>query len=233
MSDYTITAQKRSIFGKHLRQDRKLERLPAILYGHGIENVSLFLPKREFLGVLQHAGTNTLVKLEVRDKEGKVEDVRNVLIHEVQYDPLSSSPIHADLYQVRMDEKAKVMVPLSFVGESAAVKSSAGILIKAMQALEISALPKDLPHEITVDISILETFEDKIYVKDLLLPSGVSTSVDALTPVASVAPPRSEAELKALEEKVEEKAAEVPIAGEKEAAEEEAKEEAVGPEPKK
>jgi len=109
--------------------------------------------------------------------------------------------MHVDFYQVRMDEAVRVAVPLEFVGSSSAIVTMGGILVKALQELEIESLPGAIPETIKVDISSLKTFEDNIYVRDLKVPSGVKVLADENTPVASVQPPRSEEELKALEEK--------------------------------
>lgn len=200
MTDYILDAERRTIFGKQVAGARKSGKLPAILYGQGIESASLFIDEKAFREVLAKAGTNTIVKLEFTDDGRKTSDIRNVLIHDVAYDPVDEKPIHADLYQVRMDKAVQVEVPIIFQGEAPAIKSGGGVLIRAMHAIEVEALPANLPHEIIVDISRLETFEDTIYVKDLKIPHGVTVRVDAETPVASVAPPRSEEELKALEE---------------------------------
>jgi len=200
MQDFTLVAEKRSLFGKKLNSARKAGKLPAILYGQGVENIPLFLDERAFRDILTKAGLNTIVKLEVSDPVRKSHDTRNILIHDVTYDPVNTVPVHADLYQVRMDKAVRVEVPFVFHGEAPAVKVSGGVLIKAMHGMEVEALPGNLPHEIGVDISCLETFEDTMYVRDLLIPPGVTVLVDADTPIASVAPPRSEEELKALEE---------------------------------
>jgi len=211
MPEYTLLAQRRSIFGKKLKRERRRGKLPAVLYGHGIASEPLFIDERAFLRILQSAGSNAIIKLELEDEAGKEKDLRNVLIHEVAYDPLERKLLHADLYQVRMDEKVRTAVPLVFVGESPAVKALGGVLIKTRQSLEVEALPGDLPSEITVDISGLATFEDAIHVKDLKLPKAVTIAIDAETPIASVAPPRTEEELKALEEVVVEKVEEVKV----------------------
>ncbi|MFN7088320.1 MAG: 50S ribosomal protein L25 [Candidatus Paceibacteria bacterium] len=221
MADYTLLAQKRTVFGKKLKKARTSGKLPAILYGHGIENIPLFLDEKDFNQVLESAGRNTVILLKVLDDSGKAQDTKNVLIHEVAYDPILLKPTHADLYQIRMDEKVRVQVPLIFEGESEAVKAQGGILIKAMHSIEVEALPGNLPHEIKVDVSGLKTFEDTVYVKDLNLPKGVTILVEPNTPVASVAPPRSEEELRALEAEVPEEVKEVPPETIKEVQEEE------------
>lgn len=194
----TLAAKKRGIYGKAVRKLRKSGVLPAVLYGHGVPSTALEIFQRDFLRVFREAGENTIVTLTI-EEDGR-QDVRNVLIHDVATDPITGMPIHVDFYQVRLDEKVKVAVPLVFVGESPAVKHEGGVLVKALQELEIEALPANIPEEITVDISSLATFEDAIYVRDLAIPEGVEVLVPGDSAVASVQPPRTEEELKALEE---------------------------------
>lgn len=194
----TLAAKKRDILGKAVRKIRNAGALPAVLYGRGIPSTALEVSASEFLRIFREAGENTVLKLAITD--GGREDVRNVLIHDVSRDPLSGMPIHVDFYQVRMDEKVKVAVPLEFVGESPAVKNEGGVLVKSLQELEVEALPAHIPETIRVDIAPLATFDDAIYVRDLAIPPGVEVKVPADTAVASVQPPRGEEELKALEE---------------------------------
>lgn len=187
-----ITAEVRQKLGRKAKSLRSEGFLPAVLYGEGIPVIPLTVSFREFENVLRDAGETSLVTVSV---EGKA---YNVLIHDVAKDPMSLSPIHADFYAVRMDKPIEANVPLMFEGESPAVKNDAGILLKVLHELEVKALPKDLPHEIVVDISLLATFEDKIHVKDIVLPTGVTTESDPDEVVALVEPPRSDAELEAL-----------------------------------
>ena len=93
-----------------------------------------------------------------------------------------------DFFQVRMDEELEAHIPLEFVGEAPAIRELAGILVKPLEELHISCLPKDLPHSITVDISVLNTFDDHIQVKDLPIPSGVKVLAEPDTMVALVEP---------------------------------------------
>lgn len=221
MADLVLRAEKRSIFGKKLGRERRTGKLPAILYGHGIQNVPLFLSQAEFQKVFSRAGENTIVKVEIKDPETQSTDVRPALIHDVSRGPVSGKPLHTDLYQIRTDEKVRVAVPLVFTGESPAVKSEGGILVKTMQELEVEAFPQHLPPEIQIDISGLKSFEDKIYVKDLKIPAGLTILADQGATVALVQPPRSEEELKALEEKPVEAVEEVKVEVEEKKVEEE------------
>ncbi len=210
-----IKTKKRDVLGKKVKTLRQKGFLPAVVYGGDNENIPLVLPLKDFENVLKKAGETTLVRLEI---EGESRP-RNVLIYDVVRDPMTSAAVHVDFYQVKMDEKIITKVPLAFVGDSAAVKDLGGVLVKAMQEIEIRALPADLPHEITVDISKIATFEDHVLVRDLKSPAGVEVLENPETPVASVIPPRSEEELAALTEEVAEKVDEVKVEVEEKTAE--------------
>ena len=107
-----------------------------------------------------------------------------------------------------MTEKMRTKVSLNFIGRSKAVKEG-GVLVKNLEEIEVECLPLDLPHEIKVDISKLKTFDDVIKIEDLAIPPKVKILENKDEIVATVTPPRTEEELKALEEEVEEKVEEV------------------------
>lgn len=205
-----ISAKHRQDLGRKVKTLRRHGFLPAVLYGEGVLSTPLLLLLREFEKALDGAGETSLVSLVVESDK-----TYNVLIHDVARDPISLQPIHADFYAVRMDRVLEAKVPLNFVGESPAVKNEGGILVKVLHELEIKALPKDLPHEITVDLSSLDKIDSKIHVRELKLPAGVSTHVPLEEVVALIEPPRSEAELEALT-KAEEKAPVVEVKTERE-----------------
>lgn len=171
----------------------------AVLYGPKIKPLSLSVPKKEFEKVFRQAGESSLVTLEFGT------DKTPILIREVQRNPLSGDPIHADFYQPRLDQKIKIMVPLVLKGEAPAQKELEGTLIQNIHEVEVEALPQELPHEIVVNVAKLVTFEDHILVKDLLVSPGVQILHDAEAIVAQVVPvEKVEEELaKPVEEKVE------------------------------
>jgi large subunit ribosomal protein L25 len=107
------------------------------------------------------------------------------LIHEVDRDPVTNQPRHADFYALEKGKKVEVAIPLSFIGESAAVKAGAS-LVKVMHELEIEADASKLPHELEIDISTLAAVGDQIHVKDIKLPSGVTTPIDGEEVVALI-----------------------------------------------
>ncbi len=189
-----LNAQSRTVLGSQVKVLRKQGLLPAVMYGEGVESQAIVTSFVDFERAFRQAGESTLVTLNV---EGKP---YNVLIHDVEYHPTKGQPIHADFYAVRMDKAIQATVPLEFVGESAAVKAEGGILVKVMHEIEVEALPKDLPHELHVDLTLLSTLDSKVLVKDIKLPAGVEITADGDEPVALIETPRSTEELEALEQ---------------------------------
>jgi len=96
-------------------------------------------------------------------------------------------------------------VPIKFIGEAPAIKELGGTLIKSFDKIKIECLPKDLIHDVEIDIGVLKTFDDAIKIGDIVAPEGVEILDDKLGTVATVEAPISEEELKALDQKPEEK----------------------------
>ena len=127
--------------------------------------------------------------------------------------PLTNRYTHADFFQVRMDEAIEATVPFAFVGVSPAVAELGGVLIKASDEVDVTALPADLPHTLEIDLGLLKTFDDVIKVGDIVLPKGVTIEGDADTVIALVEAPRTEAQMAELDEKVEADVTKVEKAG--------------------
>ncbi|MFA5023123.1 MAG: 50S ribosomal protein L25 [Candidatus Paceibacterota bacterium] len=175
-----LNAKPRIAFGKKIKALRDEGQVPAVVYGDKKETISICLDLIEFKKVLAQAGESTIVSLELA---GKGQDV---LIHEVQVDPISGVPVHVDFYIVSQDKELEVAVPLVFEGVSPAVKDLGGSLVKVLHELEIRALPKNLPHDIKVDISSLVALDSQILIKDLKLPTGVESVLDVEEVVAAI-----------------------------------------------
>lgn len=163
-----LKAENRDVFGKKLGFFRKEGKMPAIVYGNKKESLSVFVPLKDFKKTWKEAGESTIIEL-VREE---AKTPLNVIIKEVAIDPVSDEPTHADFYKVEMDKPIEAMVPIEFEGVSPAVKEAGGVLVKVMHELEVQALPKHLPPEIKIDISVLKNIDDKIMVADIKLPSG-------------------------------------------------------------
>ena len=213
-----LKAELREFSGKKVKNLRQSLKVPAVLYGHDVKNQNLSVDNQQFIKLYKKAGSSSLVDLQISDKKPV-----KVLIQDIQRDPVTEDIIHIDFHQVKMTEKITAEVEILFVGEPPAVKELGGILVKNISKLKIECLPENLVNKIEVDITSLKTFEDMVKVKDLKLAPGIEVKAKPEEVVANVQPPRSEEELKELEEKVEEKVEEVAEAGAvKEATDEEA-----------
>lgn len=186
-----LAVQPREITGKKVMALRKEGLIPAELYGHGIKNVHLAVPAKEFNKVFKRAGSSTMITLDL----GK--DKLSVMIHDVLRDSVRDDILHVDFYQVRLDEKITARVPLEFVGEAPAVKEKNAIINKSLAEVEVEAFPQDIPHTIIVDLSVLVDIDQSIYMKDVVLPKGVTTDIEGDTVVATATEPISEEELAA------------------------------------
>ncbi len=176
--------------------------IPVELYGHKIENVHLSVDQIEFEKVLRKAGESTIIELQLPDGGS-----RNVLVKEVERHYLTTQPIHVDFYEVKMTEKLTATIPIEFAGESHAVKALGGTLVTVLNEVEVECLPGDLPHQFDVDISVLNSFDDQILVKDLKVSDKVEIKADPEEVVATVQPPRDMAAEEAANASMDEAAA--------------------------
>ncbi len=168
---HRLTVSPRTLVGKTSLKLAKDGALPAVVYGPKQEAISITVPRHEFEALLRHGGESALIELSGLEKP------LQVLIHDLDRDPVTHIPRHADFYAVEKGAKVTVSVPLSFIGDSAAIKAGAN-LVKVLHEVEIESDPSKLPSEIEVDISSLAAEGDQIHVSDLRAPSGV----EILTP---------------------------------------------------
>lgn len=199
MTALTLTVTPRTIIGKAVDTLRRAKTLPAVMYGHNIPSRSVAVDAGALEAIFKKAGSTSLIDVAVGDAAPV-----KAIIHDVQRHPTTGRITHVDLYQVQMTEKLETEIELHFIGESAAVKEQGGIFVRTLDSVKVSCLPADLVQSIDVDISVLKTFEDRIHISDLVVPSGITVMAKAEEVVASVTPPRSEAEIASLSEKVEE-----------------------------
>lgn len=186
MEKHSLKTEKRDAFGRGLAVFRAKGHLPAVLYGPKDPSRSFFVDFGDFKRVWKKAGETGVIEL---DFEGKK---KQVLIYDVDVDPLKGEPRHVDFYAVDMAKKTTVSVPLVFEGEAPAVKVLGGVLVKVIHELEVEALPADLPSELKVDISKLATFEDRVEVSDIKVPQGAEILTEPDEVVALVEEPREE-----------------------------------------
>lgn len=190
---FVLNATKRTAKGEAVRSS---DVLPAVVYGAGGSNDSLSLSYKEFSKLYKEASESTLVDLNV---DGQL--FGKILVHDVQFNPINDKFLHVDLRRIDMNKPITATVEIRFTGEAPVVKESGGTLVHNVEEVHVKCLPKDLPEFVTVDVSVLKSFEDTIRIKDLNLPSGV----EILSPpkenvVAKAQRALTEDEIKAMEE---------------------------------
>jgi len=184
---FTIKATKRDI-ATNLEVLRKGGEIPAVFYGMGNVSTPVSISKIEFKKVWYKAGESSAVSMDV---DGKKVDV---LIHEVQTHPVNDEPMHVDFLAIDMNKKITVAIALEFEGVSPAVKNGTGNLVKVLHEIEVEALPKDLPHNLVVDISSLVDTQSQITVADIKIPAGVTVITLGTDIVASIIEQKEEVE---------------------------------------
>jgi len=193
VADTHLEVQVREQTGKGAaRKLRAAGMIPAVLYGSGRPSYPITLNPLQLHKVLHESemGMNTLIDLKVT---GHAElDGKTVLVRELQRDPVKGRFVHADLYEVDLQEKIEVSVPIHVTGKSAGVELG-GVLDQVLRELEVKCLPRAIPDEFVVDVTPLE-MGDSLHVSDIALPEGVELISDAELSVVSVVAPAKEEE---------------------------------------
>jgi large subunit ribosomal protein L25 len=174
----------RNLMGKKSRFLRRQGITPVHLFGYDTEPMALQCETVQLKQVLKTAGKTKLVGLTV-DKHKKP---RRVVVREVQKNAISGELVHVDFFQVSMEEKIKVDVPVVLVGEAPALKVKTNMMAQDLSAVEIECLPDRIPETIQVDISVLVEDDQSIQVKDLVLGEGVVALTNPAQVVVRIAP---------------------------------------------
>lgn len=196
MKKHTLSATMRDLVGRKVKNLKKQGLIPASVYGKKIKSVSISVKAEELLKVYKEAGESGLVELSLQN------EVRPVLIHNVQINPVTSVPIHVEFYQVDLKEKVQANVPVEFTGEPLAVTSKVGVLLTIHDEVEVEALPADLPEKLEFDVTALAEVNAEVKVKDLVVPKGVTVLTEAelvLAKIGSLISKEAEAEEAAAE----------------------------------
>src|SRR5712692_11628062 len=168
-----LNASTRELLGKRTRRLHRQGKLAAVVYGHNSKPTPLVLDRLEFQKVFVKSGRTHLVDLVVDGDR-----TEKVLVREIQTHPRRLGPIHVDFYQVNLEEKITVEVPVHLVGESAAVKRGDADVLQPIHALRVECLPSDIPAAFEVDLTPLEEIESEVRISDLTVPKGVTVLVD-------------------------------------------------------
>ncbi|MFC2158255.1 50S ribosomal protein L25 [Acidobacteriota bacterium] len=199
MATIAINGEMRDAFGKNAsRKLRREGKVPAVLYGAGIESVSLTLNKNDLFSILKsESGENTIFVVNFSS------DSQNVMIKSLQTDPVSDELLHTDLIHVAMDKMIKVTVPIVLVGEAVGVKTEGGFVDFISRDVDIECMPKNIPDSIEVDISGLHLHQS-LKIEDLAPPEGVKFMSDPTSLIVLLEAPTKEEEVIEVEEELEE-----------------------------
>lgn len=216
MDKLTLSAEERKVLGKKVKHLRRDGKLPAHVFGKGLETESVSVDGKSFIRTFKEAGETGLISLKIGS-----EKVRPVMVKGVQFDPVSGEPIHIDFYQVNLTQKVKVPVPLVLIGdEPESVKLGETIVLQQMNEVEVEALPADLIEKIEVDITVLKNIDDAITVGQLNFDrTKLTVLAEADSVVVKLAPAITEEMKKQMEEEAEAAAAAAAEAGTAEGAE--------------
>ena len=168
-----LKATVRDLHGTRPRRLHHEGKLAAIVYGYNTKPTPLVLDRLEFQKVFIKSGRTHLVDLVVDGDR-----TEKVLVREIQTHPRLLGPIHVDFYQVNLEEKITVEVPVHLVGESAAVKRGDADVLQPIHMLRIECLPSEIPEAFEVDLTPLEEIDSEVRISDLKVPKGVTVLID-------------------------------------------------------
>ncbi len=211
MEKIIVQANRREVIGKQVKALRRDGKLPAVIYGHGIEPTPITLDAREASKTLSSVGSSTLITIDLEGEE------YSVLVRDRQNHVLRRNLLHVDFQALSMTETVRASVTLILGDEEApAVEEYGAMIITGIESLDIECLPSDLIDRIVVDISSLESIGDSILVKDLPVPEGFTIWDDPETMVVVATAPAAEEVEEEVEDLEFEEGAEPEVIGEEE-----------------
>ncbi len=169
MNKHIFSVEPRTITGRKVKNLRAQGLVPASIFGKNVPSQNIQVDAKNFKKLLQDVGESALIYLSLAKTE------LPVLVREIVVHPVTGQILHVSFNQVNLKEKVSASVPLILEGESPADRDKLGILVQQLDAIEVEALPTDIPEGLTVDISVLSEVSAAIYVKDLAVDSSKLT----------------------------------------------------------
>jgi large subunit ribosomal protein L25 len=180
MSTVLVAETGRSTGSANARRMRREDHIPAVVYGQGMSPISVTVARRDLrIALSGSAGMNTVLDLKI---DGKTYPA---IVKDMQRHPVRRTVAHIDFLQVNLNEEIVVAVPLRLEGEAKAVLQGGGLVDPAVDTIEVSTTPRDIPDEIVVDITDM-TMDSVITIGDLTLPAGVTPVAEADFPIVTV-----------------------------------------------
>ena len=167
MEEIVFEVNRRKVIGKKVKNLRLEGELPAIVYGHNIEPISISLDYRVASKTLDEISPSSLVVLDIEGEK------HYTLVRDKQRNPVRRTIIHVDFQAVSLTETVRADVTITLVGIAPAIETYLGILVPSLEQLSIECLATNLPESIEVDISGLTEIGDNLLVRDITAPEGV------------------------------------------------------------
>ncbi len=189
MATAQLSATARDSRGKGAARSLRREgRLPAVIYGHSREPLSLTVPARDFERLLERvAAENTVIELSIDGSMSRT------LIREIQRHPVRRNVLHVDFQELVAGERVIVRIPIVLQGTPDGVRHNGGILSQIMQELECRVDPLNMPSVIEVDVTSV-TIGHSLHVSEITVPEGVEVIDEPEATIAIVAAPKEEVE---------------------------------------
>lgn len=188
MDNIVLKATRRSVTGKQVKALRRQGRLPAVMYGHKIEPISISLDAHQSSLIIPGLSSSTIVTIDLEGEQ------HAALVRERQKDYLKNQLVHVDFQVVSLTEKIRAAVRINLHGTSPAVKDFNAVIMTNVTEIEVEALPRDLPEHFVIDISRLAAIGDALHVRDLEVSDKVTilTDADEIIVIATGAAPEEE-----------------------------------------
>lgn len=181
-----LAARPRSIVGKHVKQLRREGRLPANVYGKGLDSTAIDLDAREFTRSIKITGVRHLFDLTIDGESAS----RPVVVRGLTRFGGTGDPLHVDFYQVDVTKPIQANVALRLIGVAPAVHDLAGTLVQNVEHVSVRCYPLEIPDVIEADATKLTGFDVSLTIGDIVPPANVTLLSDPSVVVASVLPPR-------------------------------------------
>ena len=186
MEKVVLKATKREVLGRKVGALRRAGKLPAVLYGHGIESTPVMLDAHEAALKLSHLTSSSLMMIDLDGKEYPA------LVREKQKDYLKNRLLHVDFQVISMTEKVTTKVGIELTGTAPAVKAFSAVIVTVLNELEIECMPQDLPERVVIDISGLTEVGASIHVRDVVISDRVKILGDPAETIVVASATREE-----------------------------------------
>lgn len=181
-----VELKKREVLGKGLAKLRADGNVPAVVHNHGKESIHVMGDYLKLSKAFVKAGKHHPVELQIDGKQ------HLALIKDVDLDPRKHQLRHVVFQAIRQHEKTTAEIPVVLEGEEIPAERKGLLILPQMDYVEVEALPKDLPDQLTVDATKLEDVGDRLHVSDIKAPQGVTILAEPEASLAVVEMPRDQ-----------------------------------------